>query len=233
MKLKIFLTVIITAVVVVAAMHLIPCPVSHCGMEKKSPCCPFATSATSDEETTCETTATEALPTPEAAAVAGVKEFPGASDQWKDSQSADWIEAERASHPIAKHADNRAVLKGDQRSGHAYGRYTQQDTELWQAETERLVLEGSRIFHSADLLGSPNGTSCDMCHPDASNTHAETYPKYQVQLGRAAVLRDMINWCLENPCRAEPMSGDDARMRALEAYIQAQAAGKPMKYGKH
>ena len=24
-----------------------------------------------------------------------------------------------------------------------------------------------------------------MCHPDAANTHPETYPKYQVQLQRS------------------------------------------------
>jgi len=30
-----------------------------------------------------------------------------------------------------------------------------------------------------------------MCHPDAANTHPETYPKYQVQLQRVALLRDM------------------------------------------
>ncbi len=94
-------------------------------------------------------------------------------------------------------------------------------------------MEGSLIFHNANLLGSTNATSCDMCHPDAEGTHAETYPKYQVQLGRVALLRDMANWCLENPCRAKPMSGDDPRMRALEAYMAAQRSGKPMKYGKH
>lgn len=163
----------------------------------------------------------------------GVKPFPGMNDQWNDSQSTDWMEDERAAHKIPPSFNNRSVLKGEQRDGHAYGRYTEADVLLWKQETERLVLEGSRIFHSADLLGSTNGTSCDMCHPDGSNTHAETYPKYQVQLGRAAVLRDMINWCLEHPCRAEPMSGDDARIRAIEAYLYAQANNKPIKYGKH
>ncbi len=43
----------------------------------------------------------------------------------------------------------------------------------------------------------------------------------------------MINWCLENPCRGTPLSGDSAEMRALEAYILAMRAGKTMQYGKH
>jgi hypothetical protein len=33
--------------------------------------------------------------------------------------------------------------------------------------------------------------------------------------------------------RAEPMSADDPRMRAMEAYIYAQRRGKALEYGKH
>jgi len=95
------------------------------------------------------------------------------------------------------------------------------------------VVEGSRIFHSADELGSTVGVSCDMCHPDASNTHPETYPKFQAQMGRVALLRDMINWCIINPVRGERFDPDDARMRALEAYIYAQRKGMELNYGKH
>ncbi len=164
---------------------------------------------------------------------ASVKEFPGASDQWRSSDSTAWMDAERMAHKIKPHFNNRAILKGDQKEGHTYGNYTEADLVLWQQETERLVLEGSRIFHSDELLGSTNGVSCDMCHPDGEGTHAETYPKYQVQLGRAALMQDMMNWCLENPCRGEPMSNDDPRMRAMEAYLWAQASGKVLKYGKH
>lgn len=164
-----------------------------------------------------------------------MKPFPGSDSQWKRGFSKHWIAEEKERHMIKPPADNKAIVNitDSQKEGDTYGNYTEKDLLLWEKETERLVVEGSLIFHNADLLGSTNGTSCDMCHPDAEGTHAETYPKYQVQLGRAALLRDMANWCLENPCRAEPMSGDDHRMRALEAYMQAQRTGKPMKYGKH
>ncbi|MDO4550147.1 MAG: hypothetical protein Q4C96_02710 [Planctomycetia bacterium] len=165
--------------------------------------------------------------------VNSVKEFPGTSDQWNNSNDTAWMEQERAAHKIKPHFNNRSVLRGEQKDGHTYGNYTQADLVLWERETERLVLEGSRIFHSDELLGSTNGVSCDMCHPDGEGTHPETYPKYQVQLGRSALLRDMMNWCLQNPCRGEPMNGDDPRMRAMEAYIWAQASGKILKYGKH
>ncbi|MEQ8748527.1 MAG: hypothetical protein RIC52_02020, partial [Amphiplicatus sp.] len=103
---------------------------------------------------------------------------------------------------------------------------------LWAQETYKLAVEGSTIFHSGDKLGSTIAVSCDMCHPDASNTHPETYPKFQEQLGQVAMLRDMINWCIEHPVRGERLDPDSAEMRALEAYIIAQRQGTPLQYGK-
>jgi len=72
-----------------------------------------------------------------------------------------------------------------------------------------------------------------MCHPDAANTHLETYPKYQVQLGRVALLRDMINWCIENPVRGKPLPDGNDKIKALEAYILPQRKGTVLEYGKH
>ena len=114
-----------------------------------------------------------------------------------------------------------------------YGAFTERDRRIWQESTDRLVAEGKRIFHDAKALGGTNAVSCDMCHPDASNTHPETYPKFQVQLGRVALLRDMINWCIENPVRGKPFADDDPRLKALEAYILAQRKGVTLDYGKH
>lgn len=156
--------------------------------------------------------------------------------QWKrkNPEKVDgWIAEEKASHKILPPADNSYLLKGGQGEGHAYGQYTERDLLLWAREAEKLVVEGSRIFHNGDLLGSTVGVSCDMCHPDGSNTHPETYPKFQAQMGRVALLRDMINWCIINPVRGERFNPDDARMRALEAYIYAQRKGVALEYGKH
>lgn len=114
-----------------------------------------------------------------------------------------------------------------------YGAFTERDKEIWKASTDKLIAEGKRIFHDANALGSTDAISCDMCHPDAANTHPETYPKYQVQLGRVALLRDMINWCIENPVRGKPFADDDPRMKALEAYIISQRKGVPLDYGRH
>jgi len=117
--------------------------------------------------------------------------------------------------------------------GHTYGAYGARDEAIWRASTQAFVDEGNQIFHDANRLGGTVGISCDMCHPDGANTHPETYPKFQVQLGRVALLRDMINWCIENPVRGKPLADGDDRLRALEAYIYAQRRGVPLEYGKH
>jgi thiosulfate dehydrogenase len=114
-----------------------------------------------------------------------------------------------------------------------YGAFSGRDQQIWKESTARLVAEGKRIFHDDKALGGTNAISCDMCHPDASNTHPETYPKFQVQLGRVALLRDMINWCIENPVRGKPFADDDPRLKAVEAYILAQRKGVALDYGKH
>jgi len=117
--------------------------------------------------------------------------------------------------------------------GDTYASFNERDFKVWQANTDRFVQQGKEVFHSADKLGGTIGISCDMCHPDAANTHPETYPKYQVQLQRVALLRDMIEWCIENPVKGKTMDPNDERLRALEAYIIAQRKGVPLDYGKH
>ena len=112
----------------------------------------------------------------------------------------------------------------------SFGEPTPREEAIWKAELDKLIAEGDRLFHS-DELGT-NGVACAMCHPHASNTHPETYPKYQVQLGRVALLRDMINWCIEHPVRGQRLDADSEKMRALEAYIYAQRKGTALDYGK-
>jgi len=126
-----------------------------------------------------------------------------------------------------------AAPQGDVQSGHTYGAFSERDERIWAAETDKFVMQGHAIFHDANAVGSANAVSCDMCHPDASNTHPETYPKFQVQLGRVALLRDMINWCIQNPSRGRPLPDDDPKLKAIEAYILAQRKGTPLEYGKH
>ena len=151
----------------------------------------------------------------------------------KKNPEAGWEQAVRSRHWFAPMHDNSPVLADGQGAGDPGRTWTERDLVVWKSETERLVSEGARVFHSGDELGSTIAVSCDMCHPDAANTHPETYPKYQTQIGKAVLLRDMINWCLQHPVRAPAMAEDDPRMRAMEAYIYAQRSGTELSFGKH
>ncbi|HUB65358.1 MAG TPA: hypothetical protein VL996_13105 [Methylocella sp.] len=149
--------------------------------------------------------------------------------EWRRKHpGAEWVVAAADPPPNAPAANASA-----ENQFQTYGAFTERDQQIWKESTDRLVAEGKRIFHDAKALGGTNAVSCDMCHPDASNTHPETYPKFQVQLGRVALLRDMINWCIENPVRGKPFADDDPRLKALEAYILAQRKGIALDYGKH
>jgi thiosulfate dehydrogenase len=96
-------------------------------------------------------------------------------------------------------------------------KFTRRDSLIWERELKAMIEEGYKWFHDPSL--STNGISCDMCHPDATDTHPETYPKFQIQLKKVALLRDMINWCIENPMEGKPLAEDDPRLKAMEAYI--------------
>ena len=109
--------------------------------------------------------------------------------------------------------------------------FSQADLDRWQSEFESVVNEGEALFHGG--LGNANTVSCDQCHPNASNTHPETYPKFQQQLGKVAQQWEMINWCIMNPLESEPLVADDAKMIALQAYINHERRGVAMVPGKH
>jgi thiosulfate dehydrogenase len=142
-----------------------------------------------------------------------------------------WMKEELERHTVVAPADNSDQVGRGQ--GSIYADVTKPDTQMWQRETYKLAVYGSTVFHSAKELRGTIGVSCDMCHPNGANTHPETYPKFQEQLGRVALLRDMINWCIEHPVKGKPLSADDPKMRALEAYLYAQRKGVALDYGKH
>jgi len=136
-----------------------------------------------------------------------------------------------ASHPVAGSEPQTTPAPPAQEKQPV--KFTDRDKLIWNLEMKKMIDEGYRLFHSSTALGGTIGISCDMCHPDASNTHPETYPKFQVQLKKVALLRDMINWCIENPEKGKPLPQDEERLRAVEAYILSQGKGKALDYGRH
>ena len=102
------------------------------------------------------------------------------------------------------------------------------------------VKKGDLLFHgdaaTAKDMGvnlSNSGMACAMCHPYAADTHPFNYPKFQVQVGKFATLRDMINWCIEKPMQGEQIDPESEAMKDLEAYISWSNTGSIMTPGKY
>ena len=53
------------------------------------------------------------------------------------------------------------------------------------------------------------------------------------QLKKIALLRDMINWCIENPLEGPKLADGDDKMKALEVYILSTRKGVQLDPGKH
>jgi thiosulfate dehydrogenase len=109
--------------------------------------------------------------------------------------------------------------------------FTKQDQERWEKEYMSVVQKGRELWTSPGL--GTNGVACAQCHPNAANTHPETYPKFQQQLGRVIALREMINWCIQQPLEGKPLALDSADMVALEAYVAYERRGVKLAPGKH
>ena len=69
---------------------------------------------------------------------------------------------------------------------------TQATVDEAHAEFMSAVEKGRGLFVDPNL-GS-NGVVCTQCHPNGANTHPETYPKFQKQLGKVAPMWEMVNW---------------------------------------
>ena len=109
--------------------------------------------------------------------------------------------------------------------------FTEGDLKRWNQEFMSVVMKGEKLFHSGDL--GTNKVSCDQCHPNAANTHPETYPKFQQQIGRVITLSEMVNWCIQQPLEGQPLALDDPKMMALLSYITYERRGVPLSPGKH
>jgi len=109
--------------------------------------------------------------------------------------------------------------------------FSKEDLARWDKEYMSVVAKGRALWTSPDL--GTNGVACAQCHPNAANTHPETYPKFQQQLGRVITLGEMFNWCIQQPLEGKPLALDDPRMVALLAYAAYERRGIPLAPNKH
>lgn len=109
--------------------------------------------------------------------------------------------------------------------------FTAEEVQRWQRQFDDVAAKGRELWTSAEL--GENGVACAQCHPNAANTHPETYPKFQKQLGKVADAWEMVNWCIRNPLEGDPLAADDPDMIALLAYIYHERRGVELAPGKH
>jgi thiosulfate dehydrogenase len=109
--------------------------------------------------------------------------------------------------------------------------FSQDDVKRWQEQFDAVAKQGRGLWTDAKL--GKNGVVCAQCHPNAANTHPETYPKFQKQLGKVANLWEMVNWCLRNPLEGDPLAADDPKMTAILSYITWERRGVKLEPGKH
>lgn len=118
---------------------------------------------------------------------------------------------------------------------------TAEQLKAYQQVFMEQVRKGDLLFHGdqkmAEQLGvaedlSKTGMACAMCHPMASDTHPQSFPKFQAQMAKFATLRDMINWCIEKPNQGVKIDPESEAMKALEAYITWSNTGSVLQPGK-
>lgn len=108
------------------------------------------------------------------------------------------------------------------------------------ADFDRLmdaVAYGDKLWHTGEGGGgkhkqlSTNGLGCANCHPDASATQPESWPKYQTNLGKVGTLREMINWCIQVVQNGTGYALDSKEMIAMEAYATYMNRGAALNPG--
>jgi hypothetical protein len=92
---------------------------------------------------------------------------------------------------------------------------------------------GNIAFNSVMATVWPYPMACAQCHPNGANTHPETYPKFQKQLGRVAEIGERVNWRIRNPLEGSDLAANDPRLVAMQAYLAKERAGVPVAPGKH
>jgi cytochrome c len=109
--------------------------------------------------------------------------------------------------------------------------FTKADVDRWMQEFQNVAKNGRALWTSNEL--ATNGVACAQCHPNAADTHPETYPKFQKQLGKVAQMFEMVNWCIRNPLQGSGLAPDDPKMTALLSYIAYERRGVKLAPGTH
>jgi thiosulfate dehydrogenase len=100
-----------------------------------------------------------------------------------------------------------------------------------------MVAYGDKLWHTGEGPNSKhqelstNGLACANCHPDASATQPQSWPKYQTNLGKVGTMRQMFNWCMQVVQQGKGLALDSKEMIALEAYATYMNRGARLNPG--
>lgn len=90
-----------------------------------------------------------------------------------------------------------------------------------------LASKGEKLWGDASL--GTSGLSCSSCHPDGAGLKADPWPKFIKGAGDTYTVDQMINFCMINPMKAEPLEWNSKKMTALAAYVAANSGtGAPV-----
>jgi len=112
--------------------------------------------------------------------------------------------------------------------------FSKKDVDRWEKEFTYAAQEGRKMWtNDGKVKLGTNGVACAQCHPNASNVHPETYPKFQKQIGKVVYLTTMVNWCIRNPLEGKSLEVESDAMNFLLAYIYSERKGVKLAPGKH
>ncbi len=94
-----------------------------------------------------------------------------------------------------------------------------------------VVRKGDALWHGGAPTSPNVRLACGNCHPDGSSIGPQTWPKYSLDLGKVANMRDMINWCVMVVHQGPAMDMNGADMLAMEAYATYMSRGMALNPG--
>ena len=88
-------------------------------------------------------------------------------------------------------------------------------------DSAKLMEMGNKLWNDKKL--GTSGAACATCHAEGKGLKKAPFPKYIKMADDILTLDQMINFCLLNPMKGKPLSGNSVEITALAAYAQANA----------
>lgn len=85
------------------------------------------------------------------------------------------------------------------------------------------AVERGKALFSDPSLGT-SGSTCKTCHPSPEASMkgvGKKYPAYFALAKRDMTLKQVINFCIENPLKGKALPENDEKLLALEAYLKS------------